>query len=872
MRWWRRVFRRARLERELDAELRFHLEQQIADERRRGMSEADARRQAHLRFGGLDQAKEACRDARGTRWLTDLGRDAFASVRTLRATPTFTVVALAVLTLGIGASTAIFSVVDAVILRGLPFDESDRLVAVSEVGGNGRLSATSPQNFLDWRARQDVFTTLAAMTYGGVDLERDGTAAPESLRGKRVTADFFSVLRAAPLIGRPFTAEQEVEGRDRVALISYGVWQRRFGGAPDVVGRRLPTEDGDLDILGVMPPGFDYPPGAPEPTEVWLPYVVPGDQRSRTGASHYWTLQLLARLREGVSVDRAQSRLDQLTAPMMAEDPQWFSGMAGVKVQPLHEALTGSARTWMLLLLGAVGCVLLLACVNVANLLLVRATTRSREIGIRAALGATRWDLARALLLESLVLFVAGAGLGILVAWWGVDVLRHAMPADLPRIASVAVNRRVLGAALTAALVTGLVFGLVPALPFSRPVLNDALKDGGRTQTAGRARQWLRTALVVSEVALAVVLLVGSALFLVSFARVTAVDLGMDVNHVVTAQMRPPQEATGKRARMLDVVSRARTIPGVEVASAAGSVPLWGGTVSDDIRVAGQPRRPGRATMADRREVSVDFFRALRVPLLAGRVFTDDNRRDGPPVCILTASAASKYFGGPAGAVGRAVVFGGTQRDIVGVVGDVRQWGPERPAREAVFIPLTQSDVTWAMLVLRTSGDVVTILPAVRGAIRSEFPDAIVPEARTLESYLGDMLAPRRFNMLLLGLFGLLGVVIAGLGIYGVMAYAVTQRTQEIGIRMALGATPAAILRSVIGRTSVVVGLGLALGLAGAWELSGVVRTFLFHVQVHELNVYAGVCGVLIATGLAAAYAPARRAARVDPLVALRME
>ena len=681
------------------------------------------------------------------------------------------------------------------------------------------------------------------------------------------------MLRAAPLKGRAFTADQEAEGRDRVAVIGYGLWQRRFGGAPDVVGRRLPAEGGDLEILGVMPPGFDYPPSAPEPTDVWLPYVVPNDQRSRTNSSHYWNLQLVARLRDGVSVERAQSRLAQLTAAMMTEDPRWFSGMAGVKVQPLHEALTGTARTWMFLLLGAVACVLLLACVNVANLLLLRATTRARELGIRAALGATRWDLARALLVESLVLSVAGGGLGVLAAWWGVDVLKVAMPADVPRVAAIAVNLRVLAAALIAALGTGLVFGLLPALPCSRPLLNQVLKDGGRTQTAGAGRQWLRTVLVVAEVALAVVLLVASGLFLMSFARVTRVDLGMDVDHVLTVQIRPPEDAVRKRARILDVVNRIRGIPGVDVASAAGSaVPLWGGRISDDVRVADQPRRPGRATMADRREVSADYFRALHVPLLAGRVFTDEDRRESAPVCVLTAAAATTYFGSPAAAVGRAVVFGGTRRDVVGVVGDIRQNGPERRPTDAVFLPFAQSDVTWAILVLRTSGEVAGVLPAVKAAIWSEFPDAIVPEARALESYLDAMLAPRRFNMLLLGLFGLVGLVIAGLGIYGVMAYAVAQRTPEIGIRMALGAVPAAIMRAVLGRTSLVVGVGLAIGLASAWELAGLVGAFLFQVPVHDAAVYVGVCATLIATGLVAAFVPARRAARVDPLVALRME
>jgi predicted permease len=871
--WWRRLLGQRRLERELDAELRFHLDRQVADNIRQGVSEREARRQATLLFGGIDQTKEACRDARGTRWLTALGRDVVSAARSLRATPGFSAVAIAVLTLGIGASTAIFSVVDAVVLRGLPFDEGDRLVAIRELGRSGRPNLASPQNYADWKASSgDIFTGLAAIAWGNLDIKREGALAPETLRGKRVTAELFSILRVSSLKGRTFSADDEVEGRDAVAVIGYGLWQRRFGGDPDVIGKRLPAADRSFEIIGVMPRGFDYPPGAVEPTEVWTPYVIPADQRMRPGNGRYWTLNLVGRLRDGVSVDHAQRKLDETTKAMMAADPNWFSGMTGVLVQPLRDSLTGDTRRWMFLLLGAVSFVLLLACVNVANLLLVRATTRMRELAVRAALGATRADLVRALLAESVILSCAGAVLGVFLAWWGVDVLRGAIPDTVPRLATVAVNLRVLAVATAAAVTTGLVFGLVPAIPFSRPVLTDAIKDGGRTLTAGASRQWLRTLLVVSEVALAVVLLVGSGLFLSSFSRVTHVDLGMNIEHVLTVQITLPPDAPRKRARILDVLDRVSGIGGVDAVAVTGTaVPLCCGRISHPVRL---PKRPGIDDSAgiDQRDVSPDYFRVLQVPLVAGRFFTADDRRDGPAVVILNQAAAKRYYGDAASAIGQQVeVESEHVREVVGVVGDVRQFGPEQSANLAFFVPFAQGDA-WGTLVLRVSRDTAPVLSAVKTVVWNEFPDAVIPDAYTLRDYLDIRLAARRFNMLLLGLFGALGLVIAALGIYGVMAYVVTQRTHEIGIRMALGATPWKMLTSVLGRAFAVVAIGLSVGLAGAWQLSAVAKSFLFEVQPHDAGIYAGVALVLSAAGLAAAFIPARRAARVDPLVALRMD
>jgi putative ABC transport system permease protein len=528
------------------------------------------------------------------------------------------------------------------------------------------------------------------------------------------------------------------------------------------------------------------------------------------------------------------------------------------------------------MLLGAVAFVMLLACVNLANLMLVRASSRTRELRVRVALGASRWDLARALLIESLVLSLAGASLGVFVAWVGVELLRSAMPAEVPRVATIAIDLRVLGATGLAAILTGLAFGTAPVLQFSRPAVGSMLNPSERAGTASVAGQRLRAFLIVAEVALAVVLLVGSGLFLASFARVTSVDLGLDHRRVLTARIRPPvypkdaEAALERNPRLLqNVLERVRTIPGVTVAAlVGGGVPLRGDLRTEDF---GIPNRTlPRNTDIDLNQISPDYFTALKVPLLNGRFFTEADHQSNEPVVILNVAAVRKYFG-EEDALGKVVRVNGL-RTIVGVVGNIRHDGPETDWRTQAFVPLAQSRVVGATLVVRTIRDPRQILPAVRAAIWSEFPDLPLPDTDTLEHYFSRLIAQRQFNMWLLGVFGLLGLLIAGIGIYGVMAYAVTQRTQEIGIRMALGAVPSKILWSVLGRASVYLAAGLAIGVAGAWGLAGLVEGFLFQIRPHDSAVYIGVFAVLTTTGLAAAFLPARRAARVDPLVALRMD
>ena len=497
--------------------------------------------------------------------------------RSLLASPGFAAVALIVLTLGIGATTAIFSVVDAVVLRGLPFDDADRLIFVTETNptgkglGGGYVNAA---NFIDWRAQQQVFDDLAA--YQSKTLTMRANGEPENLRGQAVTASLFTLLRVSPRLGRLFDADREVAGRDQVAVLSDGLWHRRFGADPAIVGKTVTFDQGTFEIIAVMPPGFTFPVGPLRSTELWVPWVPAKNEYPRgNGDNRNYNAQVIGRLKPGVTIAQSLAQMEQITAGLKAQHPRWFRDR-WVGVQPLHEQVVGKARGWMLLLLGAVAFVLLIACVNVANLMLARATGKTRDVSVRAALGATRWQLARGLLAESLVLSIAGTALGVLVALWGVELLRASLPPSLPRLNDVGVDLRVLLAAAAAALATGVAFGIMPAWQISRPRLATALREGGRSGHAGLARQRARTVLLVAEVALAMVLLVGAGLFVTSFVRLTRVDLGMDVNETLTVRMyprvvfdAPDRDAQMARAgdAVMNVLERLRHVPGIEVAA-----------------------------------------------------------------------------------------------------------------------------------------------------------------------------------------------------------------------------------------------------------------------------------------------------------------
>jgi putative ABC transport system permease protein len=845
------------------------------------------------RWAGLASNRSRLPPSRRPVEITTMWYDVRHAIRSLRSAPTFTIAALVVLSLAIGVSTAIFSVVDAVALRSLPYEESERLVEVGTVDlRTGRFeSYQAPQNVADWQARQDVFAAIAAtLPAGGFTVE--DTGVPRDLPALQVTAGYFDVYRAYPQIGRVFTATDEGEGSPRVALISDALWRRQFGGDASAIGRTLrstaeltygapfPVAAGSWTIIGVMPRGFRSPVSGSRQTDIWVPYVVPPDQRARDGQRRN-NLQVTARLADHVTVEQADAHIQAITAATATAYPTWFENERGA-VRTLHDAIVGSVRGWMLLLLGAAGVVLLIACVNVANLMLARAMARGREIQIRSALGASRWRIARGLLIESLVLATAGALLGLALAVWGSAALRAALPEALPRISTVGLDLRVLCVTVVASLATGLLFGLAPALQLSRPGGASVLRDGGRNATAGGTR--LRSALIVSEIALAVVLTIGAGLFLSSFVRVASVDIGLDPRHVLTMKVWPKysstraaRESTVARssAAIPVILDRVSAIPGVVSAGfMAGDVPLTGYSAPAEVVVPDQARRFEGTDRVQVRHVTPGYAAAVGTPVLRGRYLDAGDTLGAAPVVVLNEEAARRYLGDrePIGATITIERGYAPQATVVGVVGNVRLEGPESPVRPEAYLAAAQGRFLGGTLAVRTAGEPLALAGAVRDAIRASFPEIPEPEAVTMASLLGERLAQRRFNMLIVGLFGGLALAIASAGLYGVMTYLVSQRTREIGVRLALGARPARVMTAVIGRGAAHTAAGVAIGIAVAWPLASLVEAHLFDVRPHDPVVYGAAAMLLAACGVLAALVPARRAARVDPVAALRAE
>ena len=812
--------------------------------------------------------------------ITDLR----TALRSLATSPTFTVVALTVLALGIGAATAIFSVVDAIVLRGLPFDEHDRLAAVLEQDTLKAVTfgagSTTPQTFSDWRRLQQPFASLGAISGTSFRLHTE-SGEPADARAQRVTWELLPTLRVHPAFGRSFTADDEVEGRQRVALLSYGFWQRRFGGQPDAVGKTIELNEQPYEIVGVLPREFSYPVASDRPAEIFVPAAFSKDDRVR-GGNHNYSWLAIGRLKPGVSLAQAGGQMFRLSEALDKEFPKWGPGRR-VRLVPLQEHLVGKARSWLLLLLGAVVLVLLIACANVANLMLARATGRTREMSVRAALGASRWRLIRGLLIEGLVLSGAATLLGVGLAYGGVQVIKAWLPAGLPRVASIGLDLRVLLVATGAAIGTGLLFGIAPALQSSRPDLTTALKAGGRSLTAGSASQRVRAVLVVSEVALAVILLVGAGLFTASFVKVTRIDPGFDYRQVLALNVgmridyRNPEEL--KRAateapqyvrQMVDAVSH---VPGViGAASVSGGLPLTGSWSRTGARLPGAAKTDNSDDDLDIRTVSPGYLSVLRFPLRRGRLLTGDDRANTPLVLVINESAAKKYWPGR-DALGEHLIVNDKDWQVVGIVGDVHHMGPEVPARQEAYTSETQNLQYSATLVMRTAGNPLDVLPAVKAAIWRVNPEQrLTGDTVTLEAYLDRLIAQRRFNMALLSLFGVLGLVISAVGIYGVMAYLVAQRTQEIGVRMALGATRAMVVSMVLKRAGGLMLLGLVIGSAAAYALGASARTFLFEIEPTNATVFVSAIATLALAGLAASAIPARRAASIEPLIALRQE
>ena len=808
--------------------------------------------------------------------------DVKVALRALRSSKTFTAAALAVLTVGIGASTVIFSVVDAVVFRALPFPEPDRILAVGQrtavAPGTPQnpnrdpeaVSRLSPQNYLDVAARQRVFDGLAAVAGGTLTLRAPGVE-PEELTAQFVTADFFRVLGEAPRVGSALTSQHEVDGRHRVAVVSDAFWRRRLGASPQAVGSRLPLDDGAYEVIGVMPPHFMYPIGASAQTDLWVPFVVPPDQRVRVPRTVSAYLQAVARLKADVSRRDAQAQMDQIAAALQQEHPQWNAGTM-IGVRPLRDHLvSGRTQSWMVMLLGAVGLLLLIACANVATLLLGRITSRHREIRIRAALGASRWRIVRGIVVESLVLALLGGASAMLMALWGIGLLDGAMPASVARIGEIALDMRVASLAGGLAVLTGTLCSVVPAVQVSRPDLANALKEDSRGAGPGAGRQRGASLLVVLELALAVVLLVGTALFVGSFRTLVQIDPGFEPEKVLAVAVFPAADGAGpprdQTPAFEAILDRVRQAPGVvDAAAVTGGLPLGGGQVMTSIAVPGQAREPEAISV---RVVTPSYHAVLGIRRVHGRFFEPGDAAGAPLVAIISQSAAARYFGTDS-PVGRIARVNGVDRTLVGVVGDIHQSSLETDPAPQAYLPAAQSPIASADIVVRTSDEPYAALPAVRGAVFAAFPDVPLRNVRTLGELVAGRVAQRRMIMLLLGVLGVLGLLLSVVGTYGVMINFVSQRTREIAVRMALGAERSRVVSMVLARVGVLIALGLAIGSSAAWFLSATVRTFLFRMDPTDPRAYIAAIGTLGAAALIASVIPAVRAATVDPLVALR--
>ena len=870
------MFRGRRLDAELEEELHGFLEASVQDKIARGMSPEAAARAARLEIGSPAAVKDRVRDVGWESWVVSAWQDAGYALRMFRRSPGFALAAIATLALAIGANTAIFSIVDAAVLRPLPFDDPDELVTVSlRNPARGRTSTgMTPRDFLDWREHQQVFEHMSLI--GGGSFTLLGAGEPEDVRVVRATEGFFDALRVRPLLGRLFTQDDELPGHENSVILSHAFWRTHFGGAPDIVGRSLRLDEKTCEIVGVLPPGFAYPAGARSEVPLFLPFTFTPEYRQH-GVMQNMAWGAQGRLRDGLTLAQAEIALGQLQQAGDAARQGFNKGYTEVVLTPMLEGYVGKARPLMLTLLGAVSIVLLIACVNVANLVAAQGTTRRREIAVRAALGASRARIVRQLVIESLVLSMLGGVAGVALAWWGLHLLRAAMPASIPRASTIGLDVRVLAFTAVAALATGLVAGMLPAWQASRVDPAAGFKGAHSAAVAGAVR--FRMVLAAVEVSLAMALLVGAGLFLASFAHLLRVDEGFDSSGVVSFGVSMPMaggnhELDGRMIpAMLDAV---RGVPGVTAAVVAdGNAPYEGGFSSFPVRIAGRPElgAPGTGDkpMIRFRKVSAGFLEMLRVPVLYGRGLIESDTRLSAPVAVLNEAAVREFWAGRT-PVGDRLEIQRTHYEIVGVVGDMRYSGPTAAAVPEVFLPYEQTPYRGGTFLLRAGDHPLTMLPAVKAAIWSVNPRLPITDVRTAEDLFGRATAGRRFNMLLMSIFAVLALAIATTGVYGMLAFLVNHRTREIGVRMALGADPRDVVALFLRQGTAIVLVGVSAGLGGAWWLARSVEAFLFEVRPRDPLVFGLMACCLTVVGVTASWIPARRASRIDPLISLRAE
>jgi putative ABC transport system permease protein len=850
-----------RQEEELEEEIKAHLEMAKRDRMERGESAEDAAASARREFGNVGLVKEITRDVWGWGWLERLTQDVHYGARMLRKNPGFTLIAVMTLALGIGANTTLFSVINGVLLRPLAFNEPARIARLYQWG-----LTVSPPNFLDLKNQSQLFEHLAAYRNSLGNLT--GAAEAERVSVASVSADFFKVLKVEPILGRAFLPEEDKPGGPRLVVLSYGFWQQRYGADPDILGKTLTLDDFSCTIIGVMPRESQYPFGA----KFWRPLGIDYAAINRI----HQNLDVIGRLKPGATWQQARAEIDTIAERLAREYPEVNSKLS-LPVVPITDVVVGPIRPALLVLLGAVGFVLLIACANVANLLLARAAAREKEVAIRAALGAGRWRLMRQMLTESLMLALAGGALAFLLAIGATKAL-VALSAGIPRVEEIAIDWHVLSFTFAISLLTSLIFGILPALQISKPRLNESLKEGGHG-SSGVGRPALRSLLVISEIALSLVLLVGAGLMIKSFRHLRAVDPGFDQERVLSMRLSLPRrgyQQPGQTAALYEQLLRSlAALPGVEVTGATGIRPFSNN--NNRIRYVIEGRSTEQFMNVDFNNATPNYFSAIGIPLLKGRVFTEQDTEQSILVTVISDQIARSFFPNE-DPIGQRITpaLGGPTLQIIGVVGDVKHFGLDAESRPTIYVPFLQKTSYRTMyIVVRASGDAAALTAAVLSRIRELEKNAPIYEINTLKQIVSDSVARERFSTLLFAVFAAVALLLALVGVYGVMSYMVEQCRHEIGIRMALGAQISDVYRLVVRQGMILALAGITIGIAAALALAKLITSFsgmLHDVSPTDSTTYVLIALLLLAAALISSLIPARRATKVDPLVALRCE
>jgi putative ABC transport system permease protein len=862
------------MEEELEKELRFHLDQHSADLIAQGLDPEEARRQARLALGGPEQVKEQCRDARGTRWLEDLLQDLRYGARMLMKNPGFTLVAVITLAAGIAANTTIFSAVDALVLRPFNFPNQERLVMVWGRGQDGYEHGwITAADFNDCREQNRTFERLIAFAPLGFDLVGDGQ--PEQFGGYRVSAGFFDALGARPALGRAFLPGEHEPGRDQVAVLKHGLWERRFGADPNIVGRTLTLNSKSFTVIGVTAPDFNFPFNN---CEILTPLAF--DDKTKSDRK-YHGLQVFGLLKPGVSIEQANADLDAVALRAQRIIPETNAGLL-TKVAGMNEDYSRDAKPYVTPLAGAVAFVLLIACANLANMLFSRAFGRQKEIALRLALGASRWRLVRQLLTESLMLALAGGVIGLLSSFWAVHLLRAAMPENylnlVPGLNHFGVNRNALLFTLMISVGAGVIFGLMPALQASKPNLNESLKEGSKGASSSGSRRRARGALVVAEIALSLVLLIGAGLMIRSFVAMMRDDMGFNPRGALSFTLWLPEKrySEAQRRDFYDrLLKRLESLSGVVAAGGANVLPMTMTYITAGFEIAGRPpSEKGQEPYAALRVVTPGYFNAIGIPLRRGRGFTDSDNERAPRVVIVNEAFVRRFFPNQE-AIGQRIIrygFADKPMEIVGVIGDIKDTDLDRVPVPAFYFLYAQEPFEGIGVVLRAAGDPLALSSAARDEVAKLDPTLPLHFIKTVERHIYEQTAPKRIMTALMGVFAGIALLLSAVGLYAVMAYAVSQRTHEIGVRMALGARSRNIMGLVTGQGMKLTLAGLALGMAGAFALTRVMAPLLYGVTPTDPLTFVLILLALAGAALVACWIPARRATKVDPMIALRCE